>query len=76
LKLSENFKDKPLYDGRRLGRTKKILNIAPPHFVLGQRKEKAADAARATLPAPRASVYYAKSRKRSAVATGRRSLLS
>jgi carboxyl-terminal processing protease len=58
-----------LYDARRSLRTKKILNIWPPPFVLAQGEGKEAAAARATLPAPRASVYYAKSRKRSAVAT-------
>jgi carboxyl-terminal processing protease len=63
-----------LYDVRRPLRTKKILNIASPYFVHGPKGEKEADSPRATLPALRASVYYAKSRKRSAVAIGRRPL--
>jgi hypothetical protein len=55
-----------LYDARHLLRTKKIpLKRAP---LLGHRKKKRLPQPRATLPAPRASVYYAKSRKRSAVA--------
>lgn len=66
----ENLKGSLLYDACRRLRTKKIQpHSEPPHLTIsGQTREKEPNEAHATLPAPRASVYYAKSRKRSAIA--------